>query len=460
MNIIKRGILAILMLCICLLSFAKISLAKEDTVSEELKETYLTTIAGACCLGSYLEDSSTEFHYLKTIGWQVEPFVARDGKFETHYSVVKRSFRRADVFIVALRGSKTKNDWKINLKVGKVNYGGNTLEGMQKIAKTPYVSGTPGVHGGFNSYANNVLRDSVVDKQGQLTGVFEHVKNDNKAILVLTGHSMGGAVATLLATRLADLGFPKERLKVITFGAPAIGNKQYNELYANKIDMLRITNSKDPVTGSLQTFFGGYQQCGRSKLYNIGTNTSLMQHDMSFYYDYSVIEFYKTWDAEIASGRIRPIPLSNVKENVPLAAIWVGQSPKLKDIPVMPNLRRILTEEYRSAMPSYVIINDKEEYNTSFARDKLIKKALGLGAKYTVLSYLDCERVKDKDKWTLKQEQLIFDAEGKLLSMTMNSRVINTVAGNVQSAIKLYLSNCDEMKKYMPFVVFTEEEMD
>lgn len=460
MNTIKRGILTIFMLCICLISFAKISLAKEASVSEELKETYLTTIAGACCLGSYLEDKSTEFHYLKTIGWQVEPFVAHDGKLETHYSVVKKSFRRADVFIVALRGSKTRNDWKINLKVGKVNYGGNTLEEMQEIAKAPYVSGTPGVHGGFNSYANNVIRDSVVDKQGKLTGVFEYVKNDDKAILVLTGHSMGGAVATLMATRLVDLGFPKDRLKVITFGAPAIGNKQYNEAVANKIDMLRISNSKDPVTGSLQTFFGGYQQCGRSKMYNIGTNTSIMQHDMSFYYDYSVIEFYKTWDAEIAAGRIRPIPLSNVKENVPMVAIWVGQSPKLKDIPIMPNLRRILTEEYRSAMPSYVIINDREEYSTSFARDKLIKNALELGAQYTVLSYLDCERVKDKDKWTLKQEQLIFDAEGKLLSMTMNSRVINTVVGNVQSAIKLYLSNCDEMKKYMPFVMFTEEEME
>ena len=50
----------------------------------------------------------------------------------------------------------------------------------------------------------------------------EEIKNNPKVRVLLTGHSLGGAVATLTAERLVSMGIEKWRVPVITFGAPAI----------------------------------------------------------------------------------------------------------------------------------------------------------------------------------------------------------------------------------------------
>ena len=73
----------------------------------------------------------------------------------------------------------------------------------------------------------------------------------------------------MLAERLVSMGIDKDRVPVITFGAPAIGNAAFAEVYGDKIDLRRITNNADPVPGSLQTFFGGYKQFGKHHKYNL-----------------------------------------------------------------------------------------------------------------------------------------------------------------------------------------------
>lgn len=81
------------------------------------------------------------------------------------------------------------------------------------------------VHKGFNDYVNTVLETMVDTNDDGIDEVlFNEILANTDTRVLLTGHSLGGAVATLLAERLVSMGIDKDRVPVITFGAPAIGN--------------------------------------------------------------------------------------------------------------------------------------------------------------------------------------------------------------------------------------------
>lgn len=65
--------------------------------------------------------------------------------------------------------------------------------------------------------------------------------------IVVTGHSLGGAMATLCALRLAGLGLGKH-IEVITFGAPQVGDAQFVRSFDRAIQKcVRVVNPHDPV---------------------------------------------------------------------------------------------------------------------------------------------------------------------------------------------------------------------
>ena len=272
--------------------------ATRQPVSLEYVDKYFTSVAAASCLGVYLPENSTEFNYLRAYGWRIMPQKLRSGRVESNFAIAHNYFPelKKRIFLVTFRGSANKKDWSINLKTNRVNYGGSTLAEMDALAKEPLRKSEPAVHSGFNTYVDTVLRTSVLDDKGQLRGAFKAVAERADALMVLSGHSLGGAAATLLGQRLLDLGLPAERLCVVTFGAPAIGNEAFAVQYGSRLRLLRITNTADPVPGSLQTFFGGYKQFGQHIKYSLSPQISNMQHDMAMYFDYSVSDFYQEYD--------------------------------------------------------------------------------------------------------------------------------------------------------------------
>lgn len=434
--------------------YGNICQAQESRPSREYINSYFTTLAAAACLGEYISEESMGFNYLKIMGWKIEPRISHLGKLETHFTVASRYFKNLDrrVFLITFRGSTTKADWKINFKTNQVNYGGNTLKEMQAIArKFPPAKG-PSVHGGFNEYAYNVLQDSVVAEDGSLRGVFGYAKENANSHIILTGHSMGGAVATILATRLVDLGFPKERLHVLTFGAPAIGNVDYNEQFANDLDIVRITNTNDPIPGSLQTFFRGYVQCGENVKYHLSNQVGNVQHDMAMYFDHSIIDLYKCEDEEIALGRVKPIARKRVIKGTPVVALWVENSPGLSKMPLMPDLKRMLLDQYVKFIPSYIIMGDGIGIE-EIAKKDIVASSRAVGADYILVCRIDSSRYKDKDdSWYIMQEQSLFKNDGKLLSMTNYAKRVTPSIGNVQAAGESCLDAFKELQKNMPFV--------
>ena len=75
-----------------------------------------------------------------------------------------------------------------------------------------------------------------LDGDGKEEMVAPYLKQHPDRRLYLTGHSLGGAVASLVAERLVEKGVPKAQVPVITFGAPAVGNKAFADVYGKRID--------------------------------------------------------------------------------------------------------------------------------------------------------------------------------------------------------------------------------
>jgi hypothetical protein len=69
----------------------------------------------------------------------------------------------------------------------------------------------------------------------RVRGILEEQRTPGAPLprIILTGHSLGGALAVLAAHELQrELGLPSEHLSVYTFGAPRTGNHAYAAEYA------------------------------------------------------------------------------------------------------------------------------------------------------------------------------------------------------------------------------------
>lgn len=448
-------------ICLLLLSLllgAASALAAVPNVSREYVDKYFTTVAAASCLGVYLPDSSTEFSYLRSYGWELAPQTYSEDKVETNFVIARNYFPELQkrVFLVTFRGSASKKDWGVNLQTQKVNFGGADLASMEALAAKPLREKAPAVHEGFNSYVNAVMRSSVLDEAGKLKGVFKAAAEDGDAYLVLSGHSLGGAAATLLGERLVSLGLPKEKFIVVTFGAPAVGNEEFVQEYGEAVNLLRITNTADPVPGSLQTFFGGYKQFGKHIKYRLSPKLSSMQHDMAMYFDYSVSELYKAFDKEVEQGHLYPVPDTKVTEGEPVVALWINEAARLHKVATVVDLKRFLTDEYKRMLPSYVVM-DKALGQEAYAEQDIVQLSRYAGADYILICGIDGSRQRNDSGWYLTLEQALFDKQGRMLSMSSLGRKVAPGVGNIQAAGENLVEAGRELHKQLPFVLLQRE---
>jgi predicted lipase len=106
--------------------------------------------------------------------------------------------------------------------------------------------------------------DQIITILKQLYAVEEYTEYD----LYVTGHSLGGALAQLLAFILAGIleakELPAKKVIAITYASPRVGNKKFQKAFKalekeGKLRHIRVSNDGDvvPVAPSL-----GYYQTG------------------------------------------------------------------------------------------------------------------------------------------------------------------------------------------------------
>ena len=139
------------------------------------------------------------------------------------------------IITIVFRGSKEKEDWLTNF----------SLRDRPMLGKGM-------VHQGFNEAYRHFLQMTKRGRQDlrkklSISSIDEIETFNKKHNIVITGHSMGGAVATLVGCLLLDLGIKKENLKIYNFGTPPIGNKKFVDYYKDKINLYRVVNEQDLI---------------------------------------------------------------------------------------------------------------------------------------------------------------------------------------------------------------------
>ncbi|PZV08157.1 MAG: lipase [Leptolyngbya sp.] len=126
--------------------------------------------------------------------------------------------------IIVFRGSQTSDDWITNLQIGQADY---------------VRAGVPAgkVHRGFLSFYSNV--------QAQVQAATKLL--NPAAPCYLTGHSLGGALATF-ATSDLSLSKLKPQLRLYTYASPRVGNLGFAEYLSGAVpNLYRIFNLADSV---------------------------------------------------------------------------------------------------------------------------------------------------------------------------------------------------------------------
>ena len=458
MKALKILILSILLVVsLCAQAFAAALTANEK--QEIIKEYYFTeavNIAAGLCIGIYDPQQAPEIAYLRDYGWEIVPFTLKDGKVDSSIVVAKNHIKEQDLdfYIVGFRGSANKSDWKINLETEQVPYGGTNLqEFIDFAANTKADENVPMVHKGFNEYVNTVLNATMQDGTSSKKFI-EEIKTNPKVRVLLTGHSLGGAVATLTAERLVSMGIEKWRVPVITFGAPAIGNKAFAEAYGDKILLWRITNTADPVPGSLQTFFGGYKQFGKQYKYSISPRLEVKQHDMAMYFDVSVHNYYNALQKAQEAGLISGLPMQQTKGTEPLVAVWVGASRALEKRPYLPDIQTFLLTEYQNTLPRYIIMDDgiKLYRDEFYPVQQFVREAQAVGADYILIAEIDGHQPQNSENWYINMNQSVFDAQGNLVNVISVSKLVSPMSGTMHASVYAVKEGREQLKACLPFV--------
>lgn len=163
-----------------------------------------------------------------------------------------------DTIVIAFKGSSSIKDFFYNI---------NTT-----LITTEDIKGK--IHKGFYEL---LAKGNTVDK---LSNLIENYPDETK--VVFTGHSLGGALASLMASYCQNK-FGSDKISLVTFGSPRVGNYNFSTTITNSN---RIINDKDPV--SLLPFPPRYTHLSPRQLLGdsgVFHGFTLNAHKISMYYD-------------------------------------------------------------------------------------------------------------------------------------------------------------------------------
>lgn len=138
--------------------------------------------------------------------------------------------------IIVCRGTEVK-EW-------------NDIKADLSINRTHSRAGIGLVHRGFRTYTDKIWEP-----------VKNHILDNPNKKLWLTGHSLGAAMATLMARRFVNSQYVQRNVEALfTFGSPRVGDRIYIDQFNTKLTHHRWVNDGDIVTKV--PFAPFYYHCG------------------------------------------------------------------------------------------------------------------------------------------------------------------------------------------------------
>ena len=143
---------------------------------------------------------------------------------------------------VVFRGSNADRDWLTNLDFSRWSaVTGAVLDDKQLDYPDVYGTSSSGVkmHKGFTK--------AYLSARSEIHAI---VQRSTAKHWIVTGHSLGGALAKLCAVDLQYNFSPKISVAMCAFGAPRVGNTAFAESYNRRVpDSWRFVNGNDVVSG-------------------------------------------------------------------------------------------------------------------------------------------------------------------------------------------------------------------
>ncbi|WP_378956501.1 lipase family protein [Pelosinus sp. sgz500959] len=384
---------------------------------EEYEEAHKLYLAAAACTAVYSDRvGSIARDALEQDGWKIESYVGRSSQVDARFLVAKKIQPGTTVpfYLLAAVGTENIKDIKADLRVGKVYFAGKTPEEFTANAQRKDMpDSVPKVHEGFNQYVQASLAAQVHEEVGNAQKPLLDVLLENKERKVyLVGHSLGGAGVTLGGARLLDMGVRSEQVEVITFGAPAVGNKAFRQRFDPILNVTRVVMKGDPITQVLQKLVGGYEQFGQEIRWKAPEGEMSDSHQITSYLDLAIKNYYQKRQQAVLTGEFS---LAN-------EAVGTAEVPRVYVAQLKNNLpeelqeeflymREALEDEYRSMLPGYVLgITDEGK--------DVFQKALALGCKWVVVPEIQAYKIKnEKDCFYITLNQGVYRADsGEILN--------------------------------------------
>ena len=186
----------------------------------------IALLTASVSAASYETDSAQLNSILSGLGLTLDKLSIKDSGTGTQGLLAYND----DIVVLAFRGTEDFKDWLGNAKVWE-----------NEIKSGPVCDQTVKVHQGFKDAVHAITRDGALYQR-----ISELQKAGRK--FYITGHSLGGALATLLAYfSTTESNFKIDG--VYTFGQPPVGNSGFKQCYdAQLLDKtFRFVNYKDVV---------------------------------------------------------------------------------------------------------------------------------------------------------------------------------------------------------------------
>lgn len=370
------------------------SIGAEATPLEEYQEAQSNYLEVAASLAAYNDRyGKMAFSALEQAGWEIHYFniqaPSNDAKFIFMEKIDPVS--KSPIYLLAVAGTETGKDVKSDLRVGKVYYAGkNVKEFLENAEKKDVDNSWPKVHKGFHQVVQTAFSADMLEGPGEeyFTDVLRS-HPDQK--IILTGHSLGGAAATLIGARLLDMGIQPQQIKVVTFAAPAVGNDAFAKQFEPTLDLTRFVMSGDQITSILQDLVGGYTQFGKEVNWQAPEHIVMHPHNITVYMDVAAKNYYQKRQQAVQAG-VAPLLLQSLdKEGARVYVAPIKNSLPLQLTKDFSYMAEGLKDAYRDTFPQYVFAAKEEDLQTS------LQNAAVAGCQWLITSDLQGYALKNKN---------------------------------------------------------------
>lgn len=394
----------------------------------DYEESYKIYLAATACMAAYSDRvAGFSLDALQRDGWQVESYSKTSSKADARFLLARKiqPDSKQPVYILAVVGTETIKDVLTDLLVSQVYFAGRTPEEFATNAARLNMPDTvPKVHQGYNQFVQTALAaEGHAGKNTTKRQLTAMLLDHYSGKLYLVGHSMGGATATLAGARLVSMGVQPDQIEIITFGAPAVGNKAFRQEFEPLLHLTRMVTVGDPITEALQKLVGGYKQFGREISWAVPESATVMPHEMTTYLDLAIKHYYWNRRQAMQAGVIpvlvdQTVPVPNVPR-VYVAPISNHLSTKLQE--EFFYMKEALQDEYRRSLPGYVIDTAKES-------DAVFKKATAAGCQWVLKTEIQDHKIKNTPTgYYITLEQSVYRVStGDVMSVASYGRSTRT----------------------------------